>query len=118
VEFVRRLWASGRRGALISAAMGTGKTAMAIYIALEHGFERILVLCPLRVVQVWKPQFEMHAAVPFLVAPLDDSFSSVRAKRDEAERQAKLAQARGLPVAIVTNSESAWRSPLAEWALR
>jgi len=118
VEFVRRLWASGRRGAMISAAMGTGKSAMAIYIALEHGFERILILCPLRVVQVWRPQFEMHAAVPFLVVPLDDSFASVRAKRDEAERQMALAKARGTPVVIVINYDSAWRSPFAEWALR
>ncbi|MGC8793984.1 MAG: SNF2-related protein [Bryobacteraceae bacterium] len=118
VEFVRRLYASGKRGAMISAAMGTGKSAMAIYVTLEHAFQRILILCPLRVVQVWKPQFEMHAAVPFLVAPLDDAFTSVRAKREEAERQIKLAHARGLPVTIITNYESSWRSPFAEWALR
>jgi hypothetical protein len=118
VEFVRRLWASGRRGAMISAAMGTGKSAMAIYIALEHAFERILVLCPLRVVQVWRPQFEMHSDLPFLVVPLDDFFASVRAKRAEAERQMALAKARGVPVVIVINYDSAWRSPFAEWALR
>jgi SNF2 family DNA or RNA helicase len=103
---------------MISAAMGTGKTAIAIYIAVEHGCRNILILCPLRVVQVWKPQFELHSAVPFHVVPLDDSFPSARAKQEEAERQIKLAQARGLPAAIITNFESAWRSPFAEWALR
>ncbi len=103
---------------MISAAMGTGKTAIAIYIALEHGFRHLLILCPLRVVQVWKPQVALHSAVPFHVVPLDDSFPSARAKQEEAEMQIKRAQARGLPVAIITNFESAWRSPFAEWALR
>jgi SNF2 family DNA or RNA helicase len=103
---------------MISAAMGTGKTAMAIYIALEHGFRMILVVCPLRVTQVWEPQFELHSTLPFQVSVLDDSFASVRAKRDEAERQIQLAQARGVPVAVVINYDSVWRTPFAEWALR
>jgi SNF2 family DNA or RNA helicase len=103
---------------MIAAAMGVGKSAMAIYIALEHGFHKILVACPLRVVQVWKQQFERHSAVPFVIATLDDSFPNVRAKRDEAERQLGLAWARGAPAVIVVNYESSWRSPFAEWALR
>jgi superfamily II DNA or RNA helicase len=60
----------------------------------------------------------MHSTVPFLVVPLDDSFASVRAKRAEAERQIGLAKARGVPVVIVINYDSAWRSPFAEWALK
>jgi SNF2 family DNA or RNA helicase len=118
VEFVRALYANGKRGAMICADMGTGKSAMAVYTALVHGFQKTLIVCPLRVVQVWKPQFELHSAVPFVVAPLDDSFANVRAKRAEAERQMRLAQARGVPVAVVINFESVWRSPFAEWALR
>ncbi|MCL4402014.1 MAG: SNF2-related protein, partial [Acidobacteria bacterium] len=118
VVLVRRLFASGKRGAMICAAMGTGKTAMAIYIALDHGFQLILIVCPLRVTQVWKPQFELHSAAAFQVVVLDDTFASVRAKRDEAERQIKLAQARGVPVAVVINYDSFWRTPFAEWALR
>jgi len=117
VEFVRTLYAAGKRGAMICAEMGTGKSAMAIYLAILHGFQKILIVCPLRVVQIWKPQFELHSAVPFVVAPLDDSIANVGAKRAEAERQLKLAQARGVPVAIIVNYESAWRSPFAEWAL-
>jgi len=72
---------------------------------------------PLRVVQVWWPQFEMHSTVSFLVVPLDDSFTSVRAKRDEAERQIQLGKARRVPVVAVINYDSAWRSPFSEWAL-
>lgn len=117
VDFVKRLYARGKYGAMICAAMGTGKTAMAIYIALQHKFRKVLVLCPLRVVQVWKPQFEMHSAERWAVIPLDDSVGGVQVKRDEAERRTKLAEARGLPVAVVVNYESAWRSPFAEWAL-
>ncbi len=118
IEFVEHLYVRGKRGAMISAAMGTGKTAMAIYIALAQGFQKVLILCPLRVVQVWKPQFELHSALPWTVVPLDDSFPNALAKGDEAERQIKLAQMRGVPVAVVINYDSAWRNPFAEWALR
>ena len=90
VAFVQQLYRSGKRGAMIAAVMGTGKSAMTVYLCGEEGFQLILILCPLRVVQVWKPQFEMHSAVPFLVVSLDDSFPNVRAKRDEAERKIDL----------------------------
>jgi SNF2 family DNA or RNA helicase len=118
VAFVRSLYRRGKQGAMIAAVMGTGKSAMTVYLCVEEALELILILCPLRVVQVWRPQFGMHSDVPFLAVPLDDSFSSVRAKRAEAERQITLAEARGVPVVIVINYDSAWRSPFAEWALK
>jgi SNF2 family DNA or RNA helicase len=118
VTFVQQLHGRGKRGAMIAAVMGTGKSAMTVYLCAEEGFQLILILCPLRVVQVWKPQFEMHSTVPFLVVALDDSFSNVRVKRDEAERKIRLAKARGVPVVVVINYDSAWRTPFAEWALK
>jgi len=118
VAFVRQLHGRGKRGAMIAAVMGTGKSAMTVYLCVEEGFQLILILCPLRVVQVWRPQFEMHSTIPFLLVPLDDSFSNVRAKRDEAERKIRLAKARGVPVVVVINYDSAWRAPFAEWALK
>ena len=118
VDFVRSLYRSGKRGAMIAAAMGTGKSAMTVYLCVEEWFRRILVICPLRVVQVWRPQFEMHSDLPFLVVPLDDSFGSVRAKHAEAERQMALGRARGVPVVVVINYDSVWRAPFAEWAVR
>lgn len=118
VSFIQKLRQSGKRGAMIAAVMGTGKSAMTVYFCAEEGFQLILVLCPLRVVQVWRPQFEMHSTLPFMVAPLDDSFANVRKKRDEAERQIKLAKARGVPVVVVINYDSAWRPPFAAWAIK
>ncbi len=118
VAFVQQLYRSGKRGAMIAAVMGTGKSAMTVYLCVEEGFQLILILCPLRVVQVWKPQFEMHAGIPFLVVALDDTFSNVKAKRDEAQRKINLAKARGVPVVVVINYDSAWRTPFAEWALK
>jgi SNF2 family DNA or RNA helicase len=117
LSFVQQLQGRGRRGAMIAAVMGTGKSAMTVYLCAEQGFRLILVLCPLRVVQVWRPQFQMHSAVPFKVVSLDDSFANVRSKRDEAERQIRLAEAQGVPAVIVINYDSAWRTPFAEWAL-
>ena len=118
VAFVRDLYRRGKRGAMIAAVMGTGKSAMTVYLCAEEGFQLVLVLCPLRVVQVWKPQFQLHSTVPYMVVALDDSFATVRKKRDEAERQIQLAKARGVPVVVVINYDSAWRPPFAEWAAR
>lgn len=118
VAFVQQLYRRGKRGAMIAAVMGTGKSAMTVYLCVEEGFQFILILCPLRVVQVWKPQFEMHSGIPFLVVALDDAFSNVKAKRDEAQRKINLAKARGVPVVVVINYDSAWRTPFAEWALK
>ena len=118
VAFVRDLFARSKRGAMIAAAMGTGKSAMTVYLCAEEGFQLILIVCPLRVVQVWKPQFATHAATPFQVIPLDDSFAGVRAKHAEAARQIKLAKARGVPAVVVINYDSVWRPPFAEWALK
>ena len=118
VTFVQQLYRRGKRGAMIAAAMGTGKSGMTVYLCAEEGFQLILILCPLRVMQVWGPQFKTHSTVPFMVVALDDSFSSVRAKRVEAERQIRLAKARGVPAVVVINYDSAWRAPFAEWALR
>jgi len=103
VAFVADLYARGKRGAMIAAAMGTGKSAMTVYLCAEQGFRLILIVCPLRVVQVWKPQFAAHTTTPFEVIPLDDSFAGVRAKQVEAERQLKLAHVRGVPAVVVIN---------------
>ncbi len=118
VAYIRQLQRRGKRGGMIAAVMGTGKSAMTVYLCAEEGFQRILILCPLRVVQVWRPQFQLHSTVPFMVVALDDSFASVRKKRDEAERQIQLAKARGVPAVVVINYDSAWRTPFAEWALK
>jgi SNF2 family DNA or RNA helicase len=118
VVFVQQLFRRGKRGAMIAAVMGTGKSAMTVYLCVEEGFQVVLILCPLRVVQVWKPQFEMHSALQFLVVALDDTFSNVKAKRDEAQRKINLAKSRGVPVVVVINYDSAWRTPFAEWALK
>jgi hypothetical protein len=118
VAFVTDLYARGKRGAMIAAAMGTGKSAMTVYLCAEQGFELILIVCPLRVVQVWKPQFAAHTTTPFQVIPLDDSFAGVRAKQAEAERQIKLAKARGVPAVVVINYDSIWRPPFADWAMK
>lgn len=117
VKFVQSVWRNGHRGAMIAAAMGTGKSAMTVYLCDRLKFDSILVLCPLPVVHVWPRQFALHSDIPFLVVPLGDTFSSVRAKRTEAERKMALARARGVPLVIVINYDSVWRPPFAEWVI-
>jgi hypothetical protein len=44
VDFVRQLRGRAKRGAMIAAAMGTGKFAMTVYLCAEEGFQLILIL--------------------------------------------------------------------------
>ena len=78
VDFVHDLRSRGKHGAMIAAVMGTGKSAMTVYLCDEAGFHLILVLCPLRVVQVWRPQFEAHSALPFTVVSRSAGRDDVR----------------------------------------
>jgi SNF2 family DNA or RNA helicase len=102
---------------MISAAMGTGKTAMAIAIANETQAKLALILCPLRVAQVWRAQIARFTDGPCDVVVLDESFANARAKCEEAKRCIELARLRGNPVFVVINYESFWREPFLEWAL-
>lgn len=117
-EFVRQLYASGRRGAMLAMDMGTGKTRVAIDVAGDLAAERILILCPLRVVEVWRDQLRQYAALPYEVAVLDDRVDGATKKTLEAKRLLAWAEERQRPLAIAINYESARVEPFASWSLK
>ena len=101
-------------GAMLSMHMGTGKSLCAVAIACETA-RRVLILCPLSVVQVWPAEFRKHSGQAFQVLPLDRGASAKRA--ETAESFAKLREAYGDRWAIAINYESAVSEQFAKWAL-
>lgn len=90
--------------------MGTGKTRAAIEAMVADGCQRVLVLCPSKVVSVWPREFEKYAPEHFCVVALDRGTATDRA------RTAQLAlfngSARGDRVVIVVNYEACWRTSM------
>jgi superfamily II DNA or RNA helicase len=109
-------FAAGLHGLLLAMGIGTGKSPVAILVLLSLKARRIMIVCPLRVVQVWVAQLERHCGVPILVAALDEDAGSVAKKQELALEKMRLAEVRGVPFVLVLNYDSAWRDPFAEWA--
>jgi SNF2 family DNA or RNA helicase len=109
-------FAAGLHGLLLAMGMGTGKSLVAILILLSLKARRIMIVCPLRVVQVWVAQLDRHCGVPILVTALDEDAGSVAKKQELALEKMRLAEVRGVPFVLVLNYDSAWRDPFAEWA--
>jgi SNF2 family DNA or RNA helicase len=115
-KFCLDKFASGFRGLLLACGMGTGKSMVACMLILALAARRVLIACPLRVVQVWLSQFERHVGVPVVIVALDEDARSVSRKRDLAAEKLKLAVATDRPFIAVINYDSAWRDPFAAWA--
>jgi SNF2 family DNA or RNA helicase len=115
--FVHRLWHGGRPGAMLALEPGTGKTKLAIDLAGDIGANPVLVLCPMRIVEVWRRQLELHAGFPYLFCGLDDRAGSVAKKTSLARDAIALARASHRTAFIVINYEAAWREPFSSFAL-
>jgi SNF2 family DNA or RNA helicase len=109
-------FAAGLCGILLAMGMGTGKSLVACMLILCLMARRTIIVCPLRVVQVWITQFERHVGIPVVIVALDEDVGSVADKQQEAAEKMKLAQVLGQPFIVVVNYDSAWRDPFAEWA--
>ena len=109
-------FATGVRAILLAMGMGTGKTLVAIMLLLFLRARRVMIACPLRVVQVWVTQIERHVGIDVVVVALDEDAGSVEEKRQLAEDRMRLAHARGVPFIAVINFDSVWREPFASWA--
>ena len=100
-----------RRGTMLAAAMGTGKSRMATDHAEARGARRMLVLCPKSVVPVWPLEMGKYAQRRWMACILDSG--TCERKADELTGAVRAAGAEGRPLVVIVNYESAWRSPLA-----
>jgi SNF2 family DNA or RNA helicase len=107
---------------MLAMDMGTGKSLTTIGEMCNLSFgpthaDLILLVCPLRVVDVWPNQIRQHAGVPISVLALGEDAGAVARKTERAIEAVALAKVRQQHLAIVINYESLWRDPFAKWAL-
>ena len=95
---------------MLAMDMGTGKSKVTVDLVINSGWQRILILCPKSVVQVWPMEFERHAGATVCVLPLDDGSIIQRTRKMTAFLD--LQQARQEPAVVVANYDAAWRGPL------
>lgn len=104
---------------MLALDMGVGKTKISIDLIINHGWQRVLILCPKSVVQVWPLEFQKHGAVPVGTLALDDGSVAQRTKK--MTDFLALQTARRQPAIVVANYDAAWRTPIdramlsAEW---
>lgn len=115
-RFARNLFARGQNGCMFDMAMGTGKTKAAADVAVAEQIKQLLVVCPLRVVEVWRQQLQRHAPGHFHALALDDRVRSVHEKYCRARDLYAWSVTNRQPVAILVNYDSARLPPFGDWA--
>lgn len=107
-------FAHGKDAALLAMDMGTGKTKVAIDLAVNWGSKRILVVCPKSVLRVWNRELGVHM-------PKTGSDVLILDKGTAAKKR-KLAEAflanKGTTRWLVINYESLRSRPMALLAQR
>jgi SNF2 family DNA or RNA helicase len=117
LTFVQDLWRQGCPGALLAIIMGAGKTRVAIEAAAHERLSPVLIVCPLRVVEVWREQFALHLPDHYDFLALDGRAGTVNEKAQAARDRLAWNTAKRRPLAIAINLESAFREPFAHWSL-
>lgn len=94
---------------------GTGKTLSAIATTgkryLDDNLQRVLVICPKSVIQVWEEEFNKHAKFPFevkqLIGPVSERKEMIENWKQDNDK---------LQIAVI-NYESTWRmeDTLMDW---
>ncbi len=105
--------------AMLAMGMGTGKSYTSISLVRNEGTcQSNLIVCPPNVLGVWRRELRQYdPESEFLV--LDDSFSSVKKKREAAQRFYEASRFKvnaGRRFFVVINYESARLKDFAAWA--
>lgn len=109
--FIASLWggisnSSPRGGALLAYDMGTGKSRVAIQLIENFKLEKVLILCPKSVMEVWPDEFEKHGTDLGFI-----SSSSSGSVKYRSSILADIITSRFQFVAIV-NYDAAWRGDM------
>ncbi len=105
--------------AYLAMYMGTGKTLVGVSMICNLPIQTVLIVSPLRVVDVWPQQIQQHAGRNDLrVLALGDDAGAVADKTKDAEFQMGVAKAAGHRFVVIVNYESMWREPFKQWALK
>jgi SNF2 family DNA or RNA helicase len=109
-------FAKDLQAVMLALDMGTGKSKVSVDLVVNMGWQRVLILCPKSVVQVWPAEFERHAASPVGVLALDEGSMIQRTRR--MTQFLDLQAARQEPAVVVLNYDAAWRGPLSDILLK
>lgn len=104
-SFVRR-----KRRAMLAMDMGTGKSAVGVWVAAQQS--TTLILCPKAVIEVWPKQFEIHSNVECNVVPLTKGTVKQKAENVRRKLNAQANAHRPDPLVIIMNHEAFWRPPM------
>jgi SNF2 family DNA or RNA helicase len=107
-------FAAERHATMLAMEMGTGKSWVAVNLAVNWGCKATLVLAPVKAMRVWSREFDRHAGRPTRVVVLDRG-TTVQ-KIANAKRELDLAKVTGEPIVIVANYETAIRKEFASFA--
>jgi SNF2 family DNA or RNA helicase len=116
-RFAMERFSQGFQGVLLGIIMGGGKSLSALMLLLGLRAQRVLIVCPLRVIRVWRDQLERHLSTPLVVVALDEEAGSVRDKQQLAKDKLELAEATSRPFVSIVNYDSVWREPFGSWAM-
>ncbi len=120
-HFARELMSSSSGGGVLLAMdMGTGKSKTCIDIIqntppYDPPGRKVLIMCPVSVIDVWPEQFRRHAAGDWMVVPLRTSAST--AKRASMIEES-FYHYEHRDIAVVVNYEATWRGELAKELLK
>jgi SNF2 family DNA or RNA helicase len=90
--------------------MGTGKTIVQLALLEHHSKQRILVVCPKYVVDVWPVEIDKHASLPYVVCAVGSGSAKQRAIKIHSAFLRATNEDR--PLIVVINYESVWRPGL------
>jgi SNF2 family DNA or RNA helicase len=96
---------------------GTGKTRVAIEIMCTLLARLVLIVCPMRVVDVWERELRKHASFPYLFRALDERAGTVTDKAEIARQIIALSRVNGRSCILAVNYESVWLEPFRSLAL-
>jgi SNF2 family DNA or RNA helicase len=96
-------------------AMGTGKSRVVVELIKARQHQRVLIVCPKSVLQVWPKEFGKYSSGEYFVYPLVKGTVAEKAK----EAKMLLDSWQGIrPVVLVINYESAREEAFASFALK
>ena len=108
-------FAKDKNSVMLAMDMGTGKSFTTVALCKEHEAKKVLILCPLSVVNVWPREFADNTG-GFRVLALDKG--SVAEKTNKAKAWLAGGFIGSQPSVIVCNYESSWREPFKSFALK
>lgn len=98
--------------------MGTGKSAVVVWLVNNLPCRHTLILCPSSVLGVWRREFARHTPDDLTRVLTLESTSSRTVANKMKEADTFLKSNGGRAKVICINYESAWREPFGSWALR